>query len=56
MLKNVKEHCRKGKKICAIYKDDVIDESTVCKWFARFRSGNFDLEDQEYSGRPASHS
>lgn len=43
-----------AKKICAVYGDCAIAKrSTVRKWFARFRSGNFDLEDRERSGRPA---
>lgn len=29
-----------AKKICAIYGDSAIAESIVCKWFARFRSGD----------------
>ena len=52
---------RKGKsaaqtvnKICSVYGDDALGESTVRKWFARFRIGNFDLEDAKRSGRPAS--
>jgi len=50
---------RKGKnvtqainKICAIYSEDVIAERTVRKWFARFKAGDFNLEDQE-RGRPS---
>jgi len=35
-------------------KDGVVAESIVCKWFAWFRSSNFDLEDRECSGRPVS--
>ncbi|KAM0730355.1 Histone-lysine N-methyltransferase SETMAR [Formica fusca] len=42
-----------AKKICAVYGNDAIAESTVRKWFARFRIGNFDLEDRERSGKPA---
>lgn len=30
-----------------------MDESTVRKWFARLRRGNFYLEHREHSGRPA---
>lgn len=41
-----------GWKWDALYGDGVIDESIVYKYFASFRSGNFDLEDQE-SCRPA---
>ncbi|XP_043493637.1 histone-lysine N-methyltransferase SETMAR-like [Polistes fuscatus] len=34
-------------KICAVYGEDAVAERTVQKWFARFKAGNFDLEDQE---------
>lgn len=33
------------KKICTIYGDGAIAESTACKLFARFKSVKFDLED-----------
>lgn len=32
--------------ICA-----VVAEKTICRWFARFKAGDFDLEDQEHPGR-----
>jgi len=35
------------------YGDSAVTESIVQKWFTRFRNGNFDLEDQERSDRPA---
>ncbi|XP_078051850.1 uncharacterized protein LOC144477998, partial [Augochlora pura] len=51
---------RKGKnatqaanKICAVYGEDAVAERIVRKWFARFKAGNFDLEDQERPGRPS---
>lgn len=51
---------RKGKsaaqtvnKICSVYGDDAVGESTVRKWFARFRTGNFELEDVKRTGRPS---
>lgn len=51
---------RKGKnaaetvrKIAAVYGEGCVAESTVRKWFARFKNGNFELEDQERSGRPS---
>lgn len=50
---------RKGKsgaktvqKICSVYGHDVVALTTVCNWFRRFKSGNFDLDDQKRSGRP----
>ncbi|KAK2589284.1 hypothetical protein KPH14_007837 [Odynerus spinipes] len=51
---------RKGKnaaqaanKIRAVYGEGAVAERTVRKWFARFKAGNFDLEDQERPGRPS---
>jgi len=51
---------RKGKhatqaanKICAVYGEDAVVEKTVRKWFARFKVGDFNLEDQERLGRPS---
>ncbi|CAK9833044.1 Histone-lysine N-methyltransferase SETMAR [Anthophora retusa] len=51
---------RKGKnatqaanKICAVYGEGAVAERTVRKWFARFKAGDFDLEDQERPGRPS---
>lgn len=41
------------KKICNIYGDNAVAESTVRKWFARFKNGDFNLEDQERLGRPS---
>lgn len=40
------------KKICAVYGDGVVTYNSVCKWFAWFRSENFDLENQKRSGGP----
>ncbi|XP_053980666.1 histone-lysine N-methyltransferase SETMAR-like [Hylaeus volcanicus] len=47
--KNATETAR---KISAVYGEGSVAESTVRKWFARFKSGNFDLMDRERSGRP----
>lgn len=40
------------RRICAVYGDSALNESTVRKWFARFKAGNMDLEDEPRSGRP----
>jgi len=40
-------------KICAVYGEDAVVEKTVRKWFARFKVGDFNLEDQERLGRPS---
>ena len=49
---------RKGKnatqaanKICAVYGEGAIAERTMRKWFARFKTGDFNLEDQERPGK-----
>lgn len=34
------------------YKNGVIPENTVCKWFPKFRIWNFNKKDQERFGRP----
>ncbi|XP_076036035.1 histone-lysine N-methyltransferase SETMAR-like [Oratosquilla oratoria] len=36
-----------------VYGDDAIGESTVQRWFAQFKTGNFSLEDKHWSGRPS---
>ena len=35
-----------------VYGDHALAERTCQKWFARFKSGNFDLEDEERPGQP----
>ena len=35
-----------------VYGDHALSERTCQKWFARFKSGDFDLEDQERAGCP----
>ena len=40
-------------KICAVYGEGAVAERTVRKWFARFKAGDFNLEDQERPGRPS---
>ena len=36
-----------------VYGKGVIGESTARKWFAKFKNGNFDIEDTPRSGRPS---
>lgn len=50
---------RKGKnatqahrKLCAVYGNDALKERQCRNWFAKFRSGDFSLQDEHRSGRP----
>jgi len=36
-------------KICTIYGEGIVAERTVRKWFARFKAGDFNLEDHDRS-------
>ena len=38
--------------ICSVYGVNALNVRVCQNWFTRFRNGNFDLEDQERSGRP----
>ena len=40
------------KKICAVYGEGAVTERTCQKWFAKFRAGDFSLDDAPRSGRP----
>ena len=35
-----------------IYREGVIGESMARKWFAKFKNGNFDIDNMPRSGRP----
>lgn len=39
------------KKICAVYGEDAVDDSTCRKWFRKFRENNCNLSDTPRSGR-----
>nr|XP_012234567.1 PREDICTED: histone-lysine N-methyltransferase SETMAR-like [Linepithema humile] len=41
-----------AENIQVVYGDDSISDSTACKWFLRFKEGNFDLDDAPRCGRP----
>lgn len=43
-----------ARKICSVYGEGAVAESTVRKWFVQFRCGNFDVTDKHRSGRPVS--
>ena len=40
------------KKICAVYGEGAVTEQTCQKWLARFRAGDFSLNDTPWLGRP----
>ena len=42
-----------AREICAVYGEGAIAERTARYWFAKFKSGNFDLKDASCSGRPS---
>lgn len=44
-------HAREN--ICAVYGPDTISIAAAKRWFARFRSGNFDVKDASRTGRPS---
>ena len=40
------------KKICAVYGEGAVTEQTCRKWFAKFRAGDFSLDDALWLGSP----
>ena len=40
------------KKICAVFGEGAVTDRTCQKWFAKFRAGDFSLDDAPWSGRP----
>lgn len=50
--KKGKSGAKTCRKICAVYGEDALTERTVQLWFAKFRSGNFNVKDAPRSGRP----
>lgn len=41
-----------AQKICTAFGDDVVSDRTAQKWFKKFSSGDFNLNDEARSGRP----
>ena len=41
-----------ARDICTVYRKGVIGESMARKWFAKFKNGNFDIDDMPCSRRP----
>ena len=39
-------------KICAVYGEGAVTDQTCQKWFAKFRAGDFSLDDAPQLGRP----
>ena len=42
-----------ARDICNVYGEGVIGERAAQKWFAKFKNGDFDLDDTPRSGRPS---
>ena len=42
-----------ARNICDVYGEGVIGVSTAQKWFAKFKNGDFDLDDTPRTGRPS---
>ena len=49
-IERAKMHFRR--KLCDVFEEDVLIERQCQNWFAKFRSGNFNLEDALRPGRP----
>ena len=47
----VKKAAEAAWDICMVCGKGVIGESTARKWFAKFKNGNFDINDMPHSGR-----
>jgi len=47
-----KNASKAAEAICSVYGQDAVTVRVCQNWFARFRSGDFDLKDEERSGRP----
>lgn len=42
-----------ARDICSVYGENIIGQSTAQKWFAKFKKGDFDLNDTSRTGRPS---
>ena len=42
-----------AQNICMVYGEGVIGKSTARKWLAKFKNGNFDINNMPHSGRPS---
>ena len=50
--RKVKMQLKRKKKVCAEYGEGAVTDQMCQKWFAKFRAGDFLLEDAPWSGRP----
>ena len=51
-FKKGKNAAETQKKICAVYGEGAVTDQTCQKWFAKFRAGDFSLDNAPRSGRP----
>ena len=51
-IKKGKNATETQKKICAVYGEGAVTDWTCQKWFAKFRAGDFSLDDARRSGKP----
>lgn len=42
-----------ARNICGVYGKGFVAERTARKWFSRFKNGNFDMSDEQRTGRPS---
>ena len=47
-----KNAAQADRKLCGVYGDECLSERQCQNWFARFRSGNFDVNDEPRPGWP----
>ena len=41
------------RRLCQAFGEDVVSQQKVNNWFKRFKSGNYNIEDETQSGRPS---
>ena len=49
---SLEKKCNSSNSICLVHNDLAFDVGTCQRWFARFSSGDFDLNDKDRPGRP----
>ena len=53
--KKGKMQLKHTKKICAVYGEGAVTDQMCQKWFGKFHSGDFSLDDAPWSPRPVSY-